>query len=153
MPGASPGSTSCVRSALSKRGYYIVGSDFSKYHIVYPDLDSRYLTPRHTDPKFMPRLAEIVRQEKVDFLHPQPSSEAFVISGERRRLHCKVFLPDPSVMKVGQDKLLTQQALRKQGIPVAKTQTLASRQRTLRTPSLRWARPSGSGPGTALGVG
>ncbi|MDA4122310.1 MAG: hypothetical protein OK456_03915 [Thaumarchaeota archaeon] len=110
----------------SKRGYYIVGSDFSKYHIVYPDLDSRYLTPRHTDPKFMPRLAEIVRQEKVDFLHPQPSSEAFVISGDRKRLHCKVFLPDQNVMKVGQDKLLTQQALRKEGIPVAKTSTLSS---------------------------
>jgi carbamoylphosphate synthase large subunit len=110
----------------SKRGYYIIGTDFNKYHIVYPDLDSRYMTPRHSDREFIPKVASIVKQERVDFLHPQPSSEAFVISAERRRIHCRVFLPDQSVMKVGQDKLLTQQALAKEGIPVAKTRTIST---------------------------
>ena len=110
----------------SKRGYYIVGTDFNRYHLVYPDLDSRYLTPRHSDPEFIPRVASIVKQERVDFLHPQPSSEAFVISVARKRLRCRVLLPDPSVMKVGQDKLLTQQALASDGIPVAKTRAISS---------------------------
>ena len=110
----------------SKMGYYIVGTDFNKYHIVYPDLDSRYLTPRHTDHDFIPRLTSIAKQERIDFLHPQPSVEAYVISVDRRRFRCKVFLPEASVMRVGQDKLLTQRALASNGIPVAKTRAISS---------------------------
>ena len=29
----------------SSKDYYIVGTDFNKYHILYPDVDARYLTP------------------------------------------------------------------------------------------------------------
>ena len=137
----------------SKRGYYIVGTDFNKYHLVYPDLDSRYLTPRHTDREFLPRVASIVKQERIDFLHPQPSSEAYVISVERRRIGCRVFLPDPGVMKVGQDKLLSQQALARKGYPVAKTTRHLVVRRPSPTPSPRSARPSGSGRGTVRGGG
>ena len=60
----------------SKRNYYVVGADFNMYHLVYPDVDARYRTPRHTDASFIPRIAQLVREERIDFLHPQPSSEA-----------------------------------------------------------------------------
>jgi biotin carboxylase len=105
----------------SSKGYYIVGTDFNKYHLLYPDVDARYLTPRHSDRSFIPRLAEIATTEKADFLHPQPSSEAYVISAGRARVPCKVFLPPASVMRVGQDKLLSEEKLRAKGIPVATT--------------------------------
>src|SRR5579863_5588137 len=111
----------------SSRGYYIVGTDFNKYHILYPDVDARYLTPRHSDRSFIPRVAEIATKEKADFLHPQPSSEAYVISSKRERVPCKVFLPPASVMRVGQDKLLSEKRLRAEGIPVAKTATIKSK--------------------------
>lgn len=110
----------------SKRGYYLAGTDFNKYHLVYPDLDSRYLTPRHSDPTFIQRVASIAKQEKVSFLHPQPSSEAFVISKARAKIPCRIFLPGPHVMGVGQDKLLTQRALTKAGLPVAATRTVST---------------------------
>ena len=105
----------------SARGYYIVGTDYNKYHILYPDVDARYLTPRHSDRSFIPRVAEIATKEKADFLHPQPSSEAYVISAKRDKVPCRVFLPPASVMRVGQDKLLSEKRLKAQGIPVAKT--------------------------------
>lgn len=105
----------------SSKGYYIVGTDFNKYHLLYPDVDARYLSPRHSDKSFIPRIAEIAKKEKADFLHPQPSSEAYVISSKRERVPCKVFLPSPSVMRVGQDKLLSGKRLKAEGIPVAKT--------------------------------
>jgi carbamoylphosphate synthase large subunit len=110
----------------SKRNYYIVGTDFNKYHIVYPDVDARYLSPRHSDPSFIPLIASLVEGEKIDFLHPQPSSEAYVIAGSRRKIGCRVFLPGRRVMEVGQDKLLSQQVLSKKGVPVAKTRAISS---------------------------
>ncbi|HVC27781.1 MAG TPA: hypothetical protein VND40_06425 [Nitrososphaerales archaeon] len=111
----------------SSREYYIVGTDFSKYHILYPDVDARYLTPRHSDRSFLPRVAEIAAKERADFLHPQPSSEAYVISNHRERIPCKVFLPSAPVMRVGQDKLLSEKRLKAEGIPVAKTAPLRGR--------------------------
>lgn len=110
----------------SERDYYIVGTDFNRYHIAYPDVDLRLLTPRHSDRSFIPRVSAIVRDEKLRFLHPQPSSEAYVISRARKDIPCKVFLPDSRVMKVGQDKLLSQKVLARKGVPVAKTVALGS---------------------------
>ena len=101
--------------------YYIVGTDYNKYHLLYPDVDSRYLTPRHDDKAFVSRVAEVAKKEKADFLHPQPSSEAYVISSKRNRVPCRVFLPRAEVMRIGQDKLLSQKRLKAQGIPVART--------------------------------
>jgi len=105
----------------SSKDYYIVGTDFNKYHILYPDVDARYLTPRHGDKSFISRVSDIAKKEKADFLHPQPSSEAFVIASKREKVPCKVFLPPASVMLVGQDKLLSERKLKASGIPVAKT--------------------------------
>ncbi|HUH99696.1 MAG TPA: hypothetical protein VLY65_01510 [Nitrososphaerales archaeon] len=105
----------------SSTDYYIVGTDFNKYHLLYPDVDSRYLTPRHSDRTFIARVREIATKEKADFLHPQPSSEAYVISSNRKSLRCKVFLPSPRVMRIGQDKLLSQEKLEAKGVSVAKT--------------------------------
>ncbi len=110
----------------SDQNYRIVGTDNSRYYINFPDVDERYLTPRHDDPKFVSSIKEIVKKESVDFLHPQPSSEAFVISKEKRSLGCRTFLPSHRVMKVGQDKLETQRILYSRKIPVARTETVGS---------------------------
>ncbi len=111
----------------SSKGYYIVGTDFNRYHLLYPDVDARYLTPRHSDRSFIPRVVEIARKEKADFLHPQPSSEAYVVSSKREGVPCKVFLPSAEVMRVGQDKLLSQKALTAEGVPVARTARVRTR--------------------------
>ena len=105
----------------SKSDYYIVGTDYNKYHLLYPEVDARYLTPKHSDKSFIPRIAEIASKERVDFLHPQPSSEAYVIASKRASVPCKVFLPSAKVMRVGQDKLLSEKRLRAEAIPVANT--------------------------------
>ena len=111
----------------STKEYYIVGTDYNNYHLLYPEVDSRHLTPRHSDRSFIPQVSEIAREERVDFLHPQPSSEAYVISRRRASLPCKVFLPPASVMRVGQDKLLSEERLRRKGVPVAATATVRGR--------------------------
>ena len=107
---------------MSDRGYHVIGAEYSKYYIELPDLESRYLTPRHDSPEFVSKVAGIARKEGVKFIHPQPSSEAAVLSAARRSLPAPVFLPEPSVMRTSQDKvLLTEQTLRAASVPVART--------------------------------
>ncbi len=108
----------------SRREYYVAGTDYNKYYIQFPDLEARYLTPRHDDKKFVARVSEIARKEKVDFVHPQPSSEAFILSSSRSELPAPVFLPGPKVMSLAQDKLETQRVLARKGVPAAKTMTV-----------------------------
>ncbi len=108
----------------SVRGYWIAGADYSRYYIELPDLDSRHRTPRHDSAGFVKRVAEIARAEKAEFVHPQPSSEALVLSRARDDLPSRVFLPTPEVMETGQDKLLTKERLDGEGVPVARTAQL-----------------------------
>jgi len=105
----------------SAMGYWIAGTDFSKYYIELPDLDSRHLTPRHDSPNFVREVARIAKKEAADFLHPQPSSEALVLSKARDQIPVPLLLPSPEVMEIGQDKLLTKARLERAGVPVAGT--------------------------------
>src|SRR3989454_9481328 len=108
----------------SRREYYVAGTDHSKYYIQFPDLQARYLTPRHDDQNFVGRVSEIARKEGVEFIHPQPSSEALVLSSRRRELPASGLLPPPKVMSVAQDKLETQKVLAASGVAVARTRTV-----------------------------
>ena len=108
----------------SRREYYVAGTDHSKYYIQFPDLQARYLTPRHDDQNFVGRVSEIASKEGVEFIHPQPSSEALVLSARRRELPASVLLPPPKVMTVAQDKLETQKVLAASGVAVARTRTV-----------------------------
>jgi carbamoyl-phosphate synthase large subunit len=110
----------------SERGYRIVGTDFNRYYIHLPDLDARYLTPRHDDNSFVEKVSSIAKKEKADLIHPQPSSEALVLSKERKKLPSNLFLPNYKVMIRGQDKLKTWQILLASKVPVAKTESVKS---------------------------
>lgn len=105
----------------SRKNYYVVGSDYNRYYLQLPDVAKRFPTPRHDDPRFVGRVAEIATRERVDFIHPQPSSEAMVLASTRRRLPAITFLPPRRVMELAQDKLKTQSRLRRARIPVAAT--------------------------------
>lgn len=105
----------------SSRKYRVVGTDNSKYYVEFPDLAARYLSPRHDSADFTRRVATIARKERAGFIHPQPSSEALVLSKNRKELPAPVFLPEPKVMVAGQDKLESQRRLKAASVPVART--------------------------------
>ena len=101
--------------------FFIVGTDFNRYYLEFPDVDVRVNTPRHSDSQFIPLIKKIISENSIDFIHPQPSSESLVIS-EDTELKQKTFLPNSSIMSY--DKLTTQKTLFKNNIPVAITKTL-----------------------------
>lgn len=110
----------------SSRKYRVVGTDNSKYYIEFPDLAARYLTPRHDSKDFTRKVATIAKKEHAAFIHAQPSSEALVLSQNRRALPAPVFLPAPRVMELGQDKLESQRKLESDSVPVARTVALGT---------------------------
>jgi biotin carboxylase len=105
----------------SKMRYTVAGCDYNKYYVEFPDLDARYLSPRHDSKEFVEKVAGIAKRERVKLIHPQPSSEALVLAEKRAELPAPVFLPGADVMRTGQDKLATQEALRAAGVKVAAT--------------------------------
>jgi len=104
--------------------FFIVGTDFNKYYLQFADLDERVISPRHSDPNFIPLLNQLTEKHKIEFLHPQPSSEALVVSQNLDKISTKTLLPPPKV--ISKDKLETQKILSKSGILVAKTMVIDS---------------------------
>ena len=86
--------------------FFIVGTDFNKYHLEFPQVDKRIRTPRHSDPGFIDLIKKIVSDNDIDFVHPQPASEAKIIAKHRHDLNAEVFLPDNEILTL--DKLETQ---------------------------------------------
>ena len=104
--------------------FFIIGTDFNKYYLQFADLDQRIISPKHSDPNFVTFLNQVTEKNTIDFIHPQPSSEALVISQNLSRIKTKTFLPPPNVIST--DKLQTQKILSNLGIFVAKTKVIES---------------------------
>jgi len=102
--------------------FFIVGTDFNKYYLQFAELDERIISPKHSDPNFITFLNKLVEKHKIEFLHPQPSSEALVVSQNLDKISTKTLLPPPNVIST--DKLETQKILLKSGILVAKTKVI-----------------------------
>jgi len=117
------GGVNFIRSLkLFKDEFFIVGTDFNKYYLQFADLNERVISPKHSDPNFISLLNKLIKQHKIEFLHPQPSSEALIISQNIDKFSTKTLLPPPNI--ISNDKLETQKILSKSGILVAKTKTI-----------------------------
>ncbi len=108
----------CLRMAPEKM--YIVGTDVNKWHLELPEVDRRYLVPRCTEKNYMNKLNELVKKEKIEFVHPQPDIEVKVLSENREKIAAKTFLPDRKTIDLCQDKIKTNEVLRSAGVPVPK---------------------------------
>jgi hypothetical protein len=104
--------------------FFLIGTDFNRYYIEFADLDVRAISPRHSDSNFIPFLHELIEKYDIDFLHPQPSSEALVVSENLDKINTKTLLPSSNV--ISKDKLETQKILSSKGIRVANTKTIQS---------------------------
>ena len=95
---------------------YIAGTDYNPYHINFPDLDASYRTPKHSDASFFEIVHGIVEKETIDFLHPNPEVEAYVIALNRDKVKAKLFLPSVKAIEASRDKYLTAKILSESGL-------------------------------------
>ncbi len=111
-----------IRIAPEK--FFIAGTDFNIYYINFPELDLRFRTPRHSDPDFTSKVIQIMRENTLEFLHPQPESEAYIIALNRDEIPGKIYLPQKEIYELGQDKALTAEKMQKSNVPIPRTYIL-----------------------------
>jgi hypothetical protein len=119
--GGSP-ATNFIRSLKKYPDRYeLVGADSNKYYLMRAETQKKYLIPAATDPNYISFLNYIIKEENIDFLHPQNDLEVSVISEKRDEINTKVFLPDKKTIKILQDKFESYKIWQKAGIKVPKT--------------------------------
>lgn len=114
-----------------KDDFFLVGTDFNPYYLQFPEVDVRINSPRHSDPQFVNLITKTINEYKIDFLHPQPSSEAQVVAKNKVHFSAHTLLPRYEVIIA--DKLETQKILYKNNIPVATTKTISSEEEISRS--------------------
>lgn len=100
---------------------FIVGTDYHYYYLLLAPVDVRYKSPRHDDPDFLHLILRIVKEHKVEFIHPQPEVEVEVLSARRDEVPVPMLIPNSEVIKVARDKYLTYLRLKEANVPVPET--------------------------------
>jgi biotin carboxylase len=106
---------------LAPEKMFIVGTEANEHYLHLASTEKKYRVPRATDPRYIDSLNEIIRKEKVEFLHAQPDVEVEAVSENREKIRANVFLPSKAAVKACQDKLQSARIWRKKNIPVART--------------------------------
>lgn len=110
----------CLRTA--DEDFYLVGCDADKRHLeLTAGLDAKYVAPRIDNSDYIRKINELIRREKIEFLHPQPDVEVGFISENREKLKAKTYLPAKKTIRICQDKMSLVDLLEKAGIPVAES--------------------------------
>jgi len=111
------GGVNFIRSLrAAPQSFYIVGTDFFKYHLEFSSSDAKYKSPPHSSADYINFLSRLIKEEKIDFLHPQPEVEVEVVANSLDKVYCKTFLPKTESIKNARDKYLTYRKLKSKGL-------------------------------------
>ena len=106
---------------LASEKMVVVGTEANEHYLHLVSTEKKYLIPRAKDSSYVDRLNEIIREERIEFLHAQPDVEVEVVSENREKIGANVFLPSKMAVKACQDKLESAKVWRKRNVPVART--------------------------------
>jgi carbamoylphosphate synthase large subunit len=116
-----PAGINFIRSLeLAPEQIAVVGTEANAFYTQLSPAEKRYLVPRAIEPLYIDRLNEIIRLEKIDFLHAQPDVEVEAVSENREKLEAEVFLPSKTAVRACQDKLESAKIWRQKNVPVAR---------------------------------
>src|SRR5260370_32944063 len=105
--GGSAGNNVCWSLRVSNDGKKIVldGTDVDRTSIELNGwIDRAYQLPPANSPRYLPRLNQVVKKDKVEMIFPQPDSEVGRLSKDRDQVHAAMFLPKREAVRVCQDK-------------------------------------------------
>ena len=106
---------------LAPEKMVITGTEANEYYYHLATTDKRYLIQKAEEDGYIDRLNEIIRKEKIDFLHAQPDIEVKVVSENREKIEAFVLLPSKKTVETCQDKLESSRIWKRKSVPVAKT--------------------------------
>jgi biotin carboxylase len=106
---------------LAPEKLYLVSTESNAYRVHLSATEKKYAVPPATDVDYIKKLNEIIKKEKIEFLHPQPDVEVAVISENREQIRATTFLPSKEAVCICQDKYKSARRWKQKGIPVAET--------------------------------
>jgi carbamoyl-phosphate synthase large subunit len=110
---------------LAPEKIFIVGTEANEYFLHLATTEKKYGVPKAVESGYIDSLNEIIKKERVEFLHAQPDVEVEVISECREKLETNVFLPSKKAVQACQDKLKAARLWASRGVPVAKFKELS----------------------------
>lgn len=123
IPSAGTGaSNNLIRSLRAgDAGVVVIGCHSDRFVLAKSSADRNYLLPPVDDRRFGAALLRVVRDERIDLVIPDNDGDVLAISGLRRALGRRVFLPSARTIAMCQDKLALTTRLAARGVPVART--------------------------------
>ena len=106
---------------LAPEKMHLVGTEANQHYLHLALTDAKFLVPRAKEKNYIDRLNDIIRAEKIDFLHAQPDVEVEAVSENREKIEANIFLPSKEAVRACQDKLKSTKVWIKEKVPVAKT--------------------------------
>lgn len=98
----------------------IVGGHDDRFILKQSLADRNYLISGET-PGMLAGLRHIIRSERIDLVIPSTDTEVRTVSGMRKRIPCRLFLPRHSVIERCQDKYGLARFLQAAGVPAPLT--------------------------------
>jgi carbamoyl-phosphate synthase large subunit len=123
VTGAGTGaSNNLIRSLKAEdSGFFVVGCNFDRFVLKHAAADRLYLIPATSDARFSEALFRLATTEQIDLVIPTTDTDVTVLSDLSKTLGRRVFLPDPAVIRLCQDKYNLTEALRARNIPAPET--------------------------------
>lgn len=119
--GGSAGINFTKSLRLCGEKFNIIGCDINKFYLELSNADTKYFLPHESISEYVDRLNNLIKKEKIEFLHAQPDSEVKIISDNRNKLSASTFLPSKEAINIAQDKWETYKILTERNVPVPKT--------------------------------
>jgi len=119
--GGSAGINFISSIKLAKEEMYIVGSDINKYHIELAPVDRKYIMPRALESTYIDKLNDLIKKEKIEFVHSQPDIEVEVISKNRKKINALTFLPSEKTIELCHNKIDFNKIMEKANVSVPKS--------------------------------
>lgn len=126
--GGPAGINFTMSLSIAPEKMFLVGTEANEHYVHLARTDKQYLIPKAKEQGYIDKLNEIIRKEKIAFLHAQPDVEVEVVSEKREKIEANVFLPSKRAVRACQDKLESAKLWKKKNVPVAKTIELHTEQ-------------------------
>lgn len=124
--GRSAGLNFCRCLRKSDIEYEIIGLEGNKYSYFQMEADKKYYVPEYeTEVEFIEFLKKVIKETNATFLYPSKSDkELLIISKYRKELNIKTFLPPHEMIEFYENKFLTYEFFKKEGLKVPYTQII-----------------------------
>lgn len=116
--GSNAGRNVVAALRMAHDPVFIVGADANAFHLACADVDASYLLPPPGEPGYLEALHEMIANERVTYVHPQPDADLVFLSEHRGELPGVLMIPDHADIVAAQNRLHTNRLLQAADVPV-----------------------------------